>query len=80
MQAVLHIPTGRIVYREQPEPPDARLLSNCIALQQWEAKDLVVIEIAQSEWLRELALRDEERPVPLEDRLSALEERVKALE
>ena len=80
MQAVLHIPSGRIVYREQPEPPDARLLSNCLALDLWEEKDLVVVEVAPSEWARELAQRDQERPVPLEDRVANLEERVKALE
>ena len=80
MQAVLHIPSGRLVFRQSPQPPDARLLQNAALHTDFPISDLVVIEIAPSEWERELAQRDQERPVPLEGRVANLEERVKALE
>ena len=80
MKVVLHIPSGRLVHRELPEPPDARLLESAQAFGYGDPRDLVVIEVAPSEWERELALRDQERPVPLEVRIANLEKRVQDLE
>ncbi len=80
MKIVLHIPTNRLVYRELPEPPNQILLINALIHTELPKAELVVVEIAESEWLRELALRQAERPVPQEERLTDLERRVKELE
>jgi len=80
MKVVLHIATGRLVYRELPEPPDKLLLSNAQDELDYDKSQLVVIEVAAQEWDRELALREAERPVPVEVLIADLLERVTNLE
>lgn len=80
MKAVLHIPTGRLVYRESPEQNDALTLANAIVDTDLPENELVVVEVDKADWDRELAQVDSERPVPVEVRLADVEARLKALE
>ena len=80
MKAVLHIPSGRFVYREEPDPPDALLLANAIIETDYPKKQLVVVEVGAQDWEAETARRDAERPVRQEDQIADLLKRVNDLE
>lgn len=80
MKVVLHIPSGRLVYRELPEPPDKLLLQNALVDSTYSPNELVVVEVDEGDWDREWAQRVAERPVPVDERLADLDSRVKALE
>jgi len=80
MFVVKNMVTGRLVWRESPDFAEGCGLKNAAALGLGDPADLVEIKVAAQEWDRELALREAERPVPVEVLIADLLERVTNLE
>lgn len=80
MFVVKNVVTRRLVYREDPDFAPGFGILNATALDLGDPKDLIEIKVAAQEWDRELALREAERPVPVEVLIADLLERVTNLE
>ena len=69
MKVVKNIQTGRLVHREIPDFEEGKGIINAVAMGCGSIENLEEIEVTQTQWDAELALREEERPRVLSELL-----------